>query len=235
MVKAGRVEEFEASVERSVPLLQFWLEREHDQYDRREPESRARAHKTVGARLARVATDLARGEYARFVAQRLGVDLGAVGQAIGRRWARRSGGPPGRRPADRFTPRTRSEHELLRTVLADAGLVDRVDRDWLADPTVIEAFDLMVPASGEVEPGMAVPLPSTQSEASDLLTELAMSSVPPSPFDDVVTAVKRAVIEDRIRDIQFQLDDAEAGRGRELTEELQRLHRERRGLGSDPS
>jgi DNA primase len=234
MVQAGRIDEFERSVARSLPLLQFWIERELEQFDLREPESRARALKSVGARLNRVDDDIARGEYARFVADRLRVDPGTVEQAIGRPVRRRfdrSSRPP-RRPAQQDSPRMRAERELLRTVLNDAGLVHEVDAGLFADDTMLEAFEILVDRAAGLEPGTPIPLPDIDGPAAELLTELAMSSVPLSPISDVRLAVQRAATDARIEELEHELgtlDPAEQTSSPVLAE-LLRLQSERRRL-----
>ena len=236
MVQSGRFEEFATAVERSVPLLQFWLERELDHYDPREPESRARALKSVGARLEKVDDDLARGEYARFVADRLGIDMETVEQAIGRRSRpRRSGGGSRRRePRSSTTPRRRAEEELLRTLLSDAALVRGagVDATWFADDDTAEALAVILRLAAGVADGQAVPLPPADDPASDLLTRLTMNRAPITPIADCRLAVRRAGLEDRISGLESELASIDPGlqTSSPILQELLRLQSERRRL-----
>ncbi len=233
MVQSGRVEEFERSVERSLPLLQFWLEKELEHFDVREPESRARALKTVGARLARVDDDLARGEYARFVADRLRVDFATVEQAIGRRSGRRGAtyrrGTP---PSGQATSRLRAEHELLRTLLSDSGFIGGIDAGMFSDPSTASAFAVLAAGAEGMPPGTPVPLPTDESPESELLTRLAMSSAPLSPLGDVMLAVKRSSLDERIDALERELGtlDAAEQTSSPVLAELLRLQTERRRL-----
>lgn len=232
MVQAGKVDDFERAVDRSLPLLQFWIERELDQFDLREPESRARALKSVGARLNRVTDDLARGEYARFVADRLRVDLATVEQAIGRPSRRRPDLRGRTDPRPRDSARVRAEHELLRTLLTDAGLVGEVDADWFSDAATREAYGLVVERASGTKSGAPVPLPDSEGPAGELLTTLAMGSVPVSPIEDVKVAVKRTTIDARIDELERELGTLEPAEqtSSPVLAELLRLQAERRQL-----
>lgn len=240
MVQQGRFEEFAAAVDRSTPLLQFWLERELDHFDPREPESRARALKAVGLRLSRVDDDLARGEYARFVANRLGVDMETVEAAIGRRSRQRrpSAGPRVQR-AVASSPRRRAEEELLRTLLSDAALVrgGGVDREWFAEDETAEAFQWMKEAVQGLGDGRPVPLPSGEDRSAELLTRLSMDRRPLTPMADVKLAVRRAGLEERIDRLEAELSAVDSGMqtSSPILQELLRLQAERRRLeGGSP-
>jgi len=235
MVQSGRVDEFRTAVDRSVPLLQFWLERELDLFDPREPESRARALKLVGARLAKVDDDLARGEYARFVADRLGVDMDTVERAIGRRPARSGGwARESQAPVSRATPRARAEAELLRTLLTDAGLVRsaEVDASWFESQWALEAFEAIGSLAEGVDDGSPVPLPSSDHPASDVLTRLAMTGKPVSPITDVKVALSKATLDERIAELEADLTRLapEEQTSSPILSELLRLQKERRAL-----
>jgi DNA primase len=216
--------------------LQFWLERALDHFDPREPESRARALKSVGARLAKVDDDLARGEYARFVADRLGIDMETVEQAIGRRSRpRRSGGSArSSDPRPGSTPRRRAEEELLRTLLSDAGLVrgSGVDVEWFGDIDTSEAFDALTRLAVGVSDGQAVPLPPADDPTSDLLTRLTMSRAPVTPIADCRLAVRRSSLEERIDRLETELASIDPGlqTSSPILQELLRLQSERRRL-----
>ncbi len=236
MVQSGRFEEFSTAVERSIPLLQFWLERELDHYDPREPESRARALKSVGARLEKVDDDLARGEYARFVADRLGIDMETVEQAIGRRSRARRSGVGSRRSEPRVTttPRRRAEEELLRTLLSNAAVVRGagVDETWFSDEDTAAAMAVIVRLAVGIADGQAVPLPPADDPASDLLTRLTMNRAPITPIADCMLAVRRAGLEERIDRLESELATIDPGlqTSSPILQELLRLQSERRRL-----
>jgi DNA primase len=232
MVQAGRIEEFRNAVDRSTPLLQYRIERELDGYDAREPESRARALKAVGARLARVDDDVARTEYVRFVADRLGVEMHSVEQAVGRPSRRRAPARPPRAAA--VEPRRRAEEELIRALMDDAQAAVGVEieaADFGADDTRA-AFEVIVEVSKSRGAGAAVPLPGPDHPAADLLLRLTTDPRPPSPIGDVVNALRRSVLDERIERLERDLAALapEEQTSSLILKELLLLQSERRGL-----
>jgi hypothetical protein len=177
-------------------LLQAAIEHELATHDLTEPESRARALKAIAPRIARVSDDIARAEYARFVATRMGLDLGMVEQAVGvrsRRRTQRERPQTNRRVAD---VDVRMERELLRSILADGGAAAdaAVTADDFSVPEIRAAFETI---AGSLDPSMIgrpVELPSGDGPEVALLIDLATDGAPADPVDDVLWRVRdRAV------------------------------------------
>jgi DNA primase len=162
MVQQGRLAELDDAIARAKPLLQAAIEHELTTHDLTEPESRARALKAIAPRIARVTDDIARAEYARFAASRLGVDLEIVEQAVGVRSRRRSQTSPSRRSRPRDDVTTRLERELLRSVLADGGAAAAagVEEADFSVPDVRAAFRLVADALQATAVGEPVDLPA---------------------------------------------------------------------------
>ena len=131
------------------------IEKEIEGVDISEPEARARSLKRLGPILGKVDDELAFTEYARFVADRLRIDIDAVFGAVGRR--RRRGRAPSasvQRSRPQGTLRTRIEREFLRAVLADAHAAGPVDLGLLEihDRLVEAAFERLGEESADVVP-----------------------------------------------------------------------------------
>ncbi|HSJ26964.1 MAG TPA: DNA primase [Acidimicrobiia bacterium] len=216
MVQQGRLAELDDAIARAKPLLQAAIEHELTTHDLTEPESRARALKAIAPRIARVTDDIARAEYARFAASRLGVDLGIVEQAVGVRSRRRSQPSPGHRIQPRDDVTTRLERELLRSVLADGGAAATagVTEDDFSVPAVRSAFRSVEEALTETPVGRPVDLPAGDGAEVALLIDLATDGAPADPIGDVLARV-------RDRALALRLDG--------LTERIQSMHPDDQG------
>lgn len=226
LVQQGRLAEMEEAIARAKPLLQATIEHELASHDLGEPESRARALRAIAPRIAKVSDDIARAEYARFVADRMRVDLGTVEQAVGIRPRRR----PGARPAPRRTASDgRMERELLRSVLAD-GVAAReagVTADDFVSDEVRAAFLLVSDRLGIPGP---VGIPGGDDDANRLLIDLVTDEAPPDPVGDVLWRVRDHAIRRRVEELEAELGGltpADQGYS-ETMGELVRLRRARK-------
>jgi DNA primase len=233
MVASGDLELLEKAIDTAVPLVQFRIEKEIDGVEISEPEARARTLKRLGPILAKVDDELAFTEYARFVADRLRIDIDAVFEAVGRR--RRRGRAPSasvQRSRPQGTLRTRIERELLRAVLADAHSAGRVDLGSLEihDRLVEAAFSLIMPQLEDAQPGTPVDLPDAGDEVSELIMSLAMDKTPVGSIPDLFARLKVIDIEEQITRVRAELDalPAEEQTSSPLFAQLLALQDERR-------
>lgn len=228
MVAQGRLHELDEAIAKAKPLLQAAIEHELATHDLTEPESRARALKAIAPRVSRVSDDIARAEYARFVASRMGVDLAMVEQAVGVKSVRRPSRPPsrgGRRVPDIDI---RLERELLRSVLADgaAAVEAGVRVDDFANPEVRTAFETIADrlSSGPVE------LPSGNGPEVALLIDLATDDAPPDPVSDVLWRVRDRAISRQVAALEAELENLPSAHQRysDVMTELVRLRKARK-------
>ena len=214
MVANDELDLLEKAIDTAVPLVQFRIEKEIDGVDITEPEARARTLKRLGPILGKVDDELAFTEYARFVADRLRIDIGAVFDAVGRRRRRsRSVPAPVSRARPQGTLRTRIERELLRAVLADAHAATLIDLSSLElhDALVEQAFALIEPQLKAPEPGTPVELPEAEGDVGELIMSLAMMKTPAGSATDLYARLKVIDIEARIADVREQIDALPAG------------------------
>lgn len=212
MVQTGRTDEMLMAVERARPLLQFRVERELAEYDLSEPESRARALRALAPRLARVTDNLARTEYARFLAERMGIDIGSVEQAMGRPTRRRFGGVAPTRRVHVGSGRQRAERELLMAVLADGGSATAagVTVDVFAVDELRAAFELVQPLLVGLAEGEAVPLVAGEGDAGSLLVELSFDNRKLAPVAELVARIHQMEIDDQIEQIEAEVSKMDA-------------------------
>jgi DNA primase len=213
MVASGELDLLEKAIDTAVPLVQFRIEKEIEGVEISEPEARARALKRLGPILKRVDDELAFTEYARFVADRLRIDIGAVFDAVGKRRRQGRVGPaPVRRPKQQGTLKTRVERELLRAVLEDAhsaSLIDLGAVEW-DDHIVAAAFELIRPQLNGAEPGTPVELPELDGDVAELIMSLAMMKTPVGSASDLYARLKVIDVEQRIADVRRRIDELPA-------------------------
>lgn len=231
LVQQGRRVELDAAIERAKPLLQAAIEHELASHDLTEPESRARALKAVAPRIARVSDDIARAEYARFVASRMGVEPEVVERAVGVRPSRsaRTGRVRSRSATD---VDTRLERELLRAVLADGGAarVAGVVADDFVVPEVRAAFESICATLATAASGQPVDIPPGEGAETGLLIDLATDVAPAAGVEDALWRVRVRGLDRRIgllRDRVTSLPPDGEGYS-ELMGELVRLQKARR-------
>lgn len=235
LVQRGEAETLRAAVEKAKPFLQFWLERELDRFDLSEPEARARALRRVGPRVAKVGDEIARAEYARFVARRVGVELEMVERAMGVR--SRPARSPSVRPVRTASAAVRVERDLLRALLADGGRAAALDVavNRFSDEALAAAYARIRPRLAGSSPGEPVPLPVPADEVDRLLYELVTD---PAPVDDperLLRTLHRQQLDRRIRELRARLEQLPSDEqpGSPITEELVRLQAEKRSLGGE--
>ena len=209
MVSNGELDLLEKAIDTAIPLVQFRIEKEIEGVDISEPEARARTLKKLGPILGKVDDELAFTEYARFVADRLRIDIDAVFESVGRRRKRgRASARSVQRSRPQGTLRTRVERELLRSVLADAGSATTIDLASIEfhDHLVAAAFELIAPQIGDAEPGTPVEIPDGEGDVAELIMSLAMSKNPVGSVGELVARLKVIDIEEQISEIRRQID-----------------------------
>ncbi|MDH3248935.1 MAG: toprim domain-containing protein, partial [Acidimicrobiia bacterium] len=209
MVANGEIDLLEKAIDTAVPLVQFRIEKEIEGVEISEPEARARALKKLGPILGKVDDELAFTEYARFIADRLRIDIDAVFESVGRRRKRgRVPTPPVQRSRPQGTLRTRVERELLRSVIADAHAASTIDLASLEihDHLVAAAFELIAPQLADAEPGTPVEIPDGEGDVAELVMFLTMSKAPVGSVPDLYARLKTIDVEERIAEIRRQLD-----------------------------
>jgi len=214
LVQQERVGDLQRAVDESSPMLQFRIERELERYDLSEPEARARAIRGVAPLIARQNDDIARREYARYVARQTGTDLdpilaaveGVARSAGARRRAERSPDRPvaGARevaPA-RLTGRDRTEQELLRVILANEhDVTARVSPEVFAGDAHREAFTIL----NAIDTPVGTPLDLSgvgEDGVGGLLRRLALSPAPLGDVDALVVRAERYRTDDRIAELR---------------------------------
>lgn len=198
LYQEGRVAELVAAVAAARPLLEHRLESEVARHDLTGPEGRARALHAAAAQLRRIDDPIARGEYHRFVARLVGVDLATVEAAMepGNR-GRTSTRPTPERPLDR------AEAELLRVVLGNpAGM--EIDASDFADDRVREAFLAIQPQLETSPPG--TPLDPARVDDPSMQAFIRGMALDPRPLPDWSDMRERI----RLRRIDAEIDDLEA-------------------------
>jgi DNA primase len=231
LVQAGRVEELRAAVQQARPLLRFRIERELARFDLTEPEERARALHVVGPLVGRVSDEIARTEYARFVAMELGVELEGVLRAAGDRRARPS--PRRAGPASRPAAIDRAERELLRAILANDDRLQAADVEAgiFQEGPARAAFQRVEAGWRESAPGAPVPLEARDDEVGELLLALATDTDPPADPAELLATLRRNAARRRIAELRRQVEQLPAGSQEysDAMRELIRLEHEKRG------
>ncbi len=230
MVQEGEVAMLEEAIEHAIPLVQFRIEKELEDVDVSEPESRARALKRLGPILSKVNEELAFTEYARFVADRIRTDIDTVFDSVGKR-RRRSARPTlSRTSANGASPRVRVERELLRAILAEGEPAVRlgIEPRHFSDPDLRSAFESIVPALVDIQPGCAVELP--ESDLPGAVIELAMESSPVGGVDDLFGRLRGMELENQVTALRERLSalPSEEQTSSPLAKELLALQEEKR-------
>ncbi|HUG31436.1 MAG TPA: DNA primase [Acidimicrobiia bacterium] len=202
----GRGDELAKAVESARPLLEHRIESEVARHDLSGPEGRARALHAAVAHLDRVKDPIARGEYSRFVARVIGVDLKAVENALGRgRRNRADRSPAAEKPLDR------AEAELLRVVMGHpAGM--QVSASDFSDERLRRAFLAVEPQLAAAPPGSPLdPGAVEDPELQTLVRSLAMDSRPLPEWADMRRRVRLRRLEVEIDEVEAKLARAEEG------------------------
>lgn len=229
LVQQERTSELLKAVESARPLLEHRIEHEVSRFNLGGPEGRARALHAAAEQLKRVGDQIARTEYARFVARLIGVDLQTVQAAVG---SRRKGATAGGRGSER--PLDRAEAELLRVVLHHPGTGREVEAADFTDERLRSAFEAVADQLDEFEPGSQIDLSriDAASEAVTLLRSLIMDHRPLPDWTDLQRRLTGKRLEARIDDLEQRLaslDGASAEHSAALRE-LTELQKRKRAL-----
>jgi len=206
LYQEGRGDELAKAVQTARPLLEHRIESEVSRFDLGGPEGRARAlHAAVG-HLKRVSDPIARQEYSRFVARRVGVDLSTVEAAMGR--GPRTGGP---REEQSKRPLDRAESELLRVVLGNPSGMEISASDF-HDERLRQAFLAVEPQLRSAPPGTPLdPALVEDSELQSIIRGLAMDNRPLPEWDEVKQRVRLRRLDAEIDRLEEKLAASEEG------------------------
>jgi DNA primase len=207
LVQQDRKAELVAAVSGARPLLERRIEHEVSRHDLTGPEGRARALHAAAVQVRRVNDQIARREYARYVARLVGVDLDSAVVAIEGKQRRGEG----RATADQ-RPLDRIESELLRVLIADPSSVEDVTEADFTDERLRKAFSAIAPALATTGPGEQVVLPTvTGDETASLLRSLAMDDRPLPSGPEIKARIEERRLDAEIADLQRNLAAMEPG------------------------
>jgi DNA primase len=228
LYQEGRGAELAKAVEAARPLLEHRIEKEVSRHDLSGPEGRARALHAAAAHVKRVDDSIARGEYQRFVARLIGMELSEVEAAMGRGQRSRSGTALAReRPLDR------AESELLRVVLGNPPGMEISASDF-TDQRLRSAFLAVEGQLATAAPG--TPLDPSLIEDSALQTMvrgLVLDSRPLPDWAEMRERVRLRRIDAEIDELERKLAGTEEG-SQTHSDYLRRLialQKEKRSLG----
>ncbi len=228
LFQEGREAELLAAVAKARPLLEHRIESEVAKHDLTGPEGRARALHAAATQVRRVSDEIARREYARFVARVIGVDLSTVEQAVGT--TRRSVTGEVARPD---SPLDRAESELFRVVLGNPAGMDVSASDF-ADSRLRDAFTAIESQLADSPPGTPIdPTRVSDPQTQATVRRLSMDPRPLPDWEEMKTRVKLRRLNQEIDDLEADLAEQEAG-SETHSESLRRLialQKERRSLG----
>ena len=226
LVQEGRADELAKSVAAAKPLLEHRSEHEVAKHDLTGPEGRARALHAAVAQVRRVNDEIARREYARYVARLIGVDIATVERAI-------AGGGRVTRPDAKGgdTPLDRSEAELFRVIISDPLGRNEVTAEDFTDERLRVAFLALAPQFAD---GSPIDVSSIEDpEARALVLGLMMDERPVPEWPDVERLLGLRRLEDRIDVLEGQIKEMSQGSQAhsDALRELIALQQERRSLG----
>ncbi|MEX2250712.1 MAG: DNA primase [Acidimicrobiia bacterium] len=201
LVQQGRNEELVAAVTTARPLLEHRIDHEVAKYDLEGPEGRARALHSAATQLRKVNDGIARREYMRYVARRVGVDLGDVEAAVeGGRPKGSRVGPATDRPFDRI------DVELLRLVLANGGgLSDLTQADFF-DQRLRDAFAALEPSRRSTPAGTPLDISGVEPLLQGVLLSLALDDRPLASVEEMTARVRERRLDAEIAGLQAEMD-----------------------------
>ncbi|MGH8945666.1 MAG: DNA primase, partial [Acidimicrobiia bacterium] len=229
LMQQGREAELRKAVEEAKPLLEHRIQHEVARHDLSGPEGRARALHAAAAQVRRIGDEIARSEYARFVAREVGVDLTTAQRAI-------FGGP--RQSADRTKddarPLDRAQVELFRVALTNPPGLEVSQHDF-SDQRLRAAFDAVSAQIDDLPPGTPLDIGrvSADPEILEVVRSLAMDARPLPDFVDVKRLVRMRRIDAEIDQLGLRLQEIEEG-SQAHSETLRRLiglQQQKRELG----
>jgi DNA primase len=217
LVQQGRGEELVASVKGARPLLEHRIDHEVAKHDLTGPEGRARALHAATIQLRKVGDSIARREYSRFVARRIGVDLETVEAAIaGESTVRPRSGATADRPFDRI------DVELLRLILANEGGLGQVTTVDFSDDRLRSAFAAISPQVEATPVGTPIDITGVEPLLQGVLLSLALDDRPLASTEEISARVRERRIDNQIAEVQAALARETAG-SETHSEYLQRL------------
>jgi DNA primase len=201
LVQEGRGEELVAAVSSARPLLEHRIDHEVAKHDLEGPEGRARALHSAVTQLRKVNDGIARREYMRYVARRVGVDLGDVEAALEGDRPRGSGlGPATDKPFDRI------DVELLRLVLANnGGLPDLTPVDFF-DRRLGDAFAVLAPRVDSTPQGSPLDISDVEPLLQGMLLSLALDDRPLSSIEEMTGRVRERRLDAEIAGLQAEMN-----------------------------
>ena len=228
LYQEGRGDELAKAVRTARPLLEHRIEKDVSKHDLTGPEGRTRALHAAAEHVRRVNDPIARGEYNRYVARLIGVDLSTVENAVRATNRRRTeSGPAPEAPLDR------AESELFRVVLSNPPDMDVTGADF-QDPRLRRAFDSVAGQLASAAPGAPIDPSLVEDPAlQTLIRGLVMDARPLPDWSEMKTRA-------RLRRIEAEIDDVEAEvagmdeNSESYSERLRRLialQQEKRSLG----
>jgi DNA primase len=201
LVQEGRGEELVSAVKSARPLLEHRIDHEVAKYDLAGPEGRARALHSAAAELRKVTDVIARREYMRYVARRVGVDLADVEAAVG---GGRTTGTRGGTSTDK--PFDRIDVELLRLVLANnGGLLDLTESDF-ADERLGEAFAALESRISSTPHGTPLDISDVEPLLQGMLLSLALDDRPLASVGEMNGRLKERRLDAEMAGLQAEMD-----------------------------
>lgn len=207
LVQEGRGDELAGAVESATPLLEFRIKHEISRFDLNGPEGRARALHAAADQLRRVKDDIARREYARFVAREIGVDLSTVEAAVKPQGAGRS-----KDQNTRAVPLDRGEAELLRVAINQPAQLAELEADDFTDPRLKAGFEAIADQMTKAGPDTTVDVGKvTDPDVANLLRRLAMDQRPLPDGIEMLTRTRKRRLEAEIDELEEQLKNLDQG------------------------
>ncbi len=200
LVQEGRGEELVAAVKTARPLLEHRIDHEVAKYDLGGPEGRARALHSAATELRKVNDVIARREYMRYVARRVGVDLTDVEAAVGGRAAGSRAGPSTDKPFDRI------DVELLRLVLANSGGLTDVGQADFVDERLGEAFAALESRIGATPQGTPLDITGVEPLLQGMLLSLALDDRPLASVEEIAGRVRERRLDAEMAGLQAEMD-----------------------------
>jgi len=228
LYQEGRGDELAKAVRVARPLLEHRIEKEVSRHDLTGPEGRARALHAAAEHVRRVNDQIAQGEYNRYVARLIGVDLSTVENAVRGGKRRHAESAPATE-----TPLDRAETELFRVVLSNPPDMN-VTGDDFQDPRLRRAFDAVAGQLASAAPGALLD-PSLVEDPSmqTLIRGLLMDARPLPEWSEMMNRVRLRRIEAEIDALDAEVAGMDEG-AQSYSEKLRRLialQQEKRSLG----
>ena len=207
LVQEGRSDELAKAVAEARPLLEQRIDHEVSKFDLTGPEGRARALHAAAQQLRRVNDQIARREYARYVARLIGVELSTVEDAV-----RTGGRRQQSRDATSEAPLDRAESELLRVVLTNPPDLGEVTPSDFTDPRLRSAFEAISGVLATLPPGDPVDVASmSDPDAQSVLRALVMDTSPMPEWSEMQERLHARRVDNEIDSIEAELANLELG------------------------